>query len=291
MLLFVGLAVVTGAVIGGYLMEGGSLHLLNQPAEFLIIAGSSAGILLISTPMSTLGEMMKQVKRLLTPAPTRKDYTELLVMMYQLFRVVQSTGVMALETHVDNPAQSPIFIKYPRFLARHSSVSFLSDSARVIISGGISAHDFETLMYEDLEIRQTEGLAPANVLNKIGDALPGLGIVAAVLGVVITMQAIGGPPSEIGHKVGAALVGTFLGILLSYGFTQPLATNLEQRVLQEAYYEQCIKSGVLAMYKGFSPMVSVEFARRVVPEEVRPTFEETEAMCRSARSESQAAAA
>jgi len=291
MLLFVGLAVVTGAVIGGYLMEGGSLHLLNQPAEFLIIAGSSAGILLISTPMSTLGEMMKQVKRLLTPAPTRKDYTELLVMMYQLFRVVQSTGVMALETHVDNPAQSPIFIKYPRFLARHSSVSFLSDSARVIISGGISAHDFETLMYEDLEIRQTEGLAPANVLNKIGDALPGLGIVAAVLGVVITMQAIGGPPSEIGHKVGAALVGTFLGILLSYGFVQPLATSLEHRVHAELGLEQSIKAGLLAVHKGLAPAIAVEFARRVIPEEVRPTFEETEAMCRTARSESQAAAA
>src|SRR6476660_6503222 len=127
MLMFVGLIVVTAAVIGGYLWEGGAIHLLYQPAEFLIIAGCSMGILLVSTPMSTLGEMMGQLKRLLSPAPTRKDYAELLVMMYQLFRVVQSTGVMALETHVDNAAQSPIFMKYPRFLARHSAVAFLSD--------------------------------------------------------------------------------------------------------------------------------------------------------------------
>jgi chemotaxis protein MotA len=146
-------------------------------------------------------------------------------------------------------------------------------------------------MYEDLEIRHTEGMAPTNVLMKIGDALPGLGIVAAVLGVVITMQAIGGPPSEIGHKVGAALVGTFLGILLSYGFVQPLATSLEHRVHAELGIEQSIKAGLLAVHKGLAPAIAVEFARRVVPEEVRPSFEETEAMCRTARAESTAAAA
>jgi chemotaxis protein MotA len=291
MMMFVGLAVVAAAVVGGYLMEGGAIHLLNQPAEFLIIAGASVGILLVGTPMATTRELVGQIKRLLSPAPAKKDYTELLVMMYQLFRVVQSTGVMALETHVDNVTQSPIFMKYPRFLARHSSVSFLSDSARVIISGGISAHDFETLMYEDLQIREHEGLAPSVTLNKIGDALPGLGIVAAVLGVVITMQAIGGPPSEIGHRVGAALVGTFLGILLSYGFVQPLAAALEHRVHAELGIEQSIKAGLLAVHKGLAPAIAVEFARRVVPEEVRPSFEETEALCRSARAERQAEAA
>lgn len=291
MLMFAGLLAVVAAVLGGYIWEGGKIGLLSQPAEFLIIAGAAAGILLVSTPMSVCGELIRQCKRLLTPAPSRKDYTDLLVMLYQLFRVVQSTGVMALETHVDNPKESPIFAKYPRFLARHASVAFLADSARVIISGGISAHDFETLMYEDLEVRNHEGLAPATTLQKVGDALPGLGIVAAVLGVVITMQAIDGPPSEIGHKVGAALVGTFLGILLSYGFAQPIAASLEHRVAAEMGLEQSIKAGLLAVHKGLAPAIAVEFARRVIPEEVRPTFEETEAMCRSARSESQAAAA
>ena len=291
MLLFVGLLMVVGAVLGGYMWEGGKVPLLSQPAEFLIIAGSAMGILLVSTPMAVVGELMRQLKRLLTPAPTRKDYTDLLVMLYQLFRVVQSTGVMALETHVDNPAQSPIFSKYPKFLARHASVAFLADSARVIISGGISAHDFDSLMYEDLEVRHTESLQPATTLQKVGDALPGLGIVAAVLGVVITMQAMDGPPSEIGHKVGAALVGTFLGILLSYGFVQPLATTLEHRLHAEMGIEQSIKAGLLAVHKGLAPAIAVEFARRVVPEDVRPTFEETEEMCRSARSDNQAAAA
>jgi chemotaxis protein MotA len=241
--------------------------------------------------MSVLHELMNQLKRLMTAPPSRKDYTDLLVMMYQLFRVSQSTGVMALEPHLDNPAESQIFSKYPSFLARHGAVAFLADSARVIIVGGISPHDFDALMYEDLEIRHREALHPASTLTKVGDALPGLGIVAAVLGVVITMQAIDGPVTEIGHKVGAALVGTFLGILLSYGFVQPLAANLEHRVTEEANIEQAIKAGLLATCKGFAPAIAVEFARRVVPEEVRPSFEETEQLCREARTESQAVAA
>jgi chemotaxis protein MotA len=240
--------------------------------------------------MGVLHEVVAQLKRLLTPAPGRKDYTDLLVMLYQLFRVVQSTGVMALESHFDQPAQSTVLSKYPNFLRRHSSLAFLADSARVIIVGGISAHDFEALMYEDLEVRHKEGMLPAQTLQKVGDALPGLGIVAAVLGIVVTMQAIDGPPSEIGHKVGAALVGTFLGILLSYGFIQPIAAAMEHRVEEELQVEQCIKAGILAIHKGFAPAIAVEFARRVIPEEVRPSFEETEKLCRSARGDAAAAA-
>jgi chemotaxis protein MotA len=211
-------------------------------------------------------------------------------MLYQIFKAAQQSGVMALEAHFEAPESSSIVSKYPKFLARHHAVDFLADSIKVIIIGGIGAHDFETLMDEDLEVRHQGATKPAATLNKIADALPGLGIVAAVLGVVITMGAIDGPPAEIGHKVGAALVGTFLGILLSYGFTQPLASNLEQRMTQEAYYEQCIKAGVLAMYKGFPPAVSVEFARRVLPEELRPSFDETEKLCKGLRSDTAAAA-
>jgi chemotaxis protein MotA len=170
-------------------------------------------------------------------------------------------------------------------------VAFLADSARVIIVGGISPHDFDHLMYEDLEIRQREALQPANMLTKVGDALPGFGIVAAVLGVVITMQAIDGPVTEIGHKVGAALVGTFLGILLSYGFAQPLASSLEHRVGEELNIDQTIKAGLLALHKGFAPAIAVEFARRAIPDDVRPSFEETEQLCRGARGDQQQAAA
>jgi chemotaxis protein MotA len=291
MLLIGGFVVVIVAVAGGYIWEGGKLMLLWQPAEFAIIGGCAAGILLISTPMSMLSALSEQVKRLFTPPPNRKDYEDLLVMLYQLFRVAQSTGAMALEPHFDSPKESSVLSRYPRFLGRHGALSFLADSIRIIIVGGISTHDFDHLMYEDLEIRQRESLGPSGVLMKVGDALPGLGIVAAVLGVVITMQAIDGPPAEIGHKVGAALVGTFLGILLSYGFVQPLATSLEHRVVEELNIEQTIKAGVLALHKGFAPAIAVECARRVIPEEVRPSFEETEQLCRAARTEGGQAAA
>jgi chemotaxis protein MotA len=291
MLLFGGLITVIVCVLGGYLWHGGQLMILYQPAEFLIIIGAGIGILLAGTPTGILHDLLKQFKRLLTPAPGRKDYTDLLVMLYQLFRVVQATGVMALEPHLDDPKQSSILSKYPNFLKRHSSMAFLADSARVIIVGGISPHDFEALMYEDLEVRHRESMAPAHTVTKIGDAMPALGIVAAVLGVIVTMQAIDGPPSEIGMKVGAALVGTFLGILLAYGFFQPIATALEHRVEEELQVEHCIKAGILAVHKGFAPAIAVEFARRVVPEEVRPSFDETEKLCRSSRTDASAAAA
>ena len=291
MLIFAGWFIVIAAVMGGYLWEGGAIHLLIQPAEFLTIGGAALGVLVTSTPIGLIKATIAQLQRLITPAPGRKEYTDVLVMLYQLFRVVQSTGVMALETHFDNPGQSPILSKYPAFLKRHESLAFLADSARVIIVGGISPHDFEALMYEDLEVRHKEAMAPQATLLKVGDAMPGLGIVAAVLGIVITMQAIDGPPSEIGHKVGAALVGTFLGILLSYGFIQPVAGAMEHRVEEELNIDQCVKAGILAIHKGFAPAIAVEFARRVIPEEVRPSFEETEKLCRNARGDASAAAA
>jgi len=291
MLILVGAFVVIAAVLGGYSWEGGAIHLLNQPAEFVVIGGAGIGILVTSTPVAVIKMLVAQLKRLMTPPPGRKDFIDLLVMQYQLFRVVQSTGVMALESHFDNPAQSPILSKYPTFLKRHESLAFLADSARVIIVGGISPHDFDSLMYEDLEVRHKEAMMPQATLLKVGDAMPGLGIVAAVLGVVITMQAIDGPPSEIGHKVGAALVGTFLGILLSYGFIQPVAAIMEHRVEEELVIDHCIKAGILAIHKGFAPAIAIEFARRVIPEDVRPSFDETEKLCRSARGDASAAAA
>ena len=258
-------------------------------AAFLI-GGAAVGSLLIGTPPSVLKRLLTQVKTLFGSGTPKAEYGELLAMLYQVVKAAQQSSVMALETHVETPASSPIFSKYPKFLARHHAVDFMADSVKLIIIGGISPHDLESVMDQDLEVRHHEASKPSNTLNKVADALPGLGIVAAVLGVVVTMGAIDGPPAEIGHKVGAALVGTFLGILLSYGFTQPLASNLEQRINQEAYYEQCIRAGVLAMYKGFPPAVSVEFARRVLPEEVRPSFDETEKLCKGVRAESAAAA-
>jgi chemotaxis protein MotA len=214
--------------------------------------------------------------------PVKSDYLELLGMQYQLFKVTQQSGVMALETHVEDPPSSPIFSRYSGFLSNRQAVAFLADSIKVIVLGGIAPHDLEALMDEDLHVHRTEAIKPAATLAKIGDALPGLGIVAAVLGVVITMQAIDGPQAQVGQHVAAALVGTFLGVFLCYGFVGPAAGNLEHLVNDDAHYLVCIKTGILAVYKGFPPAIAVEFARRVLPEDVRPTFEETEQYCKSA---------
>jgi chemotaxis protein MotA len=285
MLLIIGVIVVLGSVVGGYMMEGGHLMLLNQPAEFVIIGGAALGSLLISTPMPVLKQLMSQCVGVLRSGLSIEDYKDLLALQYQLFRVIQQTGVMALESHFENPNESAIMRAHPRFLKRHHSVAFLADSIKVIIVGGMSPHDLDSLMEEDLEIHHDEAGQPAATMNRIGDSLPGLGIVAAVLGIVLTMQALDGPAAHIGEKVGAALVGTFLGILMAYGFALPLATSLEQRVKDEGRYDQCIKAGVLAIFKGFPPAIAVEFARRTLPQDVRPSFEETEALCRASRTE------
>jgi chemotaxis protein MotA len=212
--------------------------------------------------------------------------------MYAMFKLTQQSGVMALESHCDDPEGSAIFGQYPKFTRNHHAVKFLTDSIKVIILGGVSPYDLEALMDEDLEIHHSEAMKPSATLNKVSDSLPGLGIVAAVLGVVITMGAIDGPAAEIGHKVGSALVGTFLGILLCYGFVGPMATHMETFVEDDARYLICLKTGLLAVYKGFAPAIAIEFARRVIPADIRPDFDETEQFCRSAgRPEPQAEAA
>jgi chemotaxis protein MotA len=290
MLLIVGLVIVFGAVIGGFMMAGGELLVLNQPSEFVVIGGAAIGSLLVSTPVKVLKHGVTQIKALFAGPTPASEYASLLAMLYQIFKQVQQAGVMSLEAHFEDPPKSPILEKYPKFLARHEAVDFLADSVKVLIVGGIAPHDLEALMDEDLKAHHDEALRPAAALTKIGDALPGLGIVAAVLGIVITMGHIDGPPAEIGHHVGAALVGTFLGILLSYGMAQPIAAAMEQRVADDAYYCLCIKAGLLAVYKGNPPAIAVEFARRVLPHAVRPSFNETEAFCRAATTPHAAAA-
>jgi chemotaxis protein MotA len=291
MLLIVGALVVMGSVVGGYLMEGGKLLVLNQPSEFVIIGGASIGALLIGTPPSILKELVRQCKDLFGAPEGKKEYVDLLSMLYQIFKLAQQGGIMGLESHFEAPDKSAILSKFPRFLARRAALDFLSDSVKVMIVGGISPHDLETLMDEDLEVQHHYAARPAVTLNKVADALPGLGIVAAVLGVVLTMASIDGPPSEIGEKVGAALVGTFLGILLCYGFTGPLASHLELRAGECTHYELCIKAGLVAIYKGLPPAIAIEFARRVLPDELRPSFDETEKFCKTPKPEAVAAAA
>lgn len=290
MFIVIGAVVVLGAVMAGFVLEGGNLLALFQPAELLIIGGAAVGSMLISTPTKVLGALVGQVMGSFRSGSSKREYLALLSMLYQLFKVIQQAGVMALESHFEDPKNSPIMSRFPDFLRRPEAVDFLADSVKVIIVGGIAPHDLESLMEEDCDVHHEEALQPSATLTKTGDALPGMGIVAAVLGVVNTMAAIDGPPAEIGEKVGAALVGTFLGILLCYGFVGPLATKLEHHVTEEGYYLKCIKTGVLAVYKGFPPAIAVEFARRVIPGEVRPSFDETEQACK-ARPEKDAAAA
>lgn len=282
MLLVAGLLVVFTAVVGGYLMAGGALLVLNQPSEFLIIGGAAVGTLLVSTPASVLKLTVVQIKAVMGGGTSRAEYVELLSMLYQIFKQVQQGGLMSLEAHFEDPGKSSILSRFPRFMKRHEAVDFLADSFKVLIVGGIAPHDLEALMDEDMRAHHEEALRPSAALTKIADALPGLGIVAAVLGIVITMGHIDAPPEEIGHHVGAALVGTFLGILLSYGLVAPIAQTLEQRVTDDGYYCICIKAGLLAIYKGNPPAIAIEFARRVLPHSVRPSFNETEVFCRAA---------
>jgi chemotaxis protein MotA len=291
MLVIVGFVVVIVCVTGGYLIAGGELLVLNQPSEFIVIGGAALGSLLISTSPTVIKSTIGQIKGLLGSGTSKQEYNDLLAMLYQIFKQVQQSGVMSLEPHFENPSQSTLLAKYPKFMGRHEAVDFLADSVKVIIVGGIAAHDLEALMDEDMKAHHEEALRPAAALTKTGDALPGLGIVAAVLGIVITMGHIDAPASEIGHHVGAALVGTFLGVLLSYGFVQPLAAAMEARIADESYYCLCIKAGLLAIYKGNPPAIAVEFARRVLPHSVRPTFNETEQFCRAATTSAKEAAA
>jgi chemotaxis protein MotA len=291
MLLIVGSIIVIACIVAGYLMEGGALGALFQPAELVIIGGAALGALIISTPLPLLKRIFGSFGAFFKDGPGKQDYLELLGMMYQTFRLTQQSGVMALEAHCDDPAASSIFSRYPKFLGNHHALDFFTDSVRLIIMGGVSPFDLEAMMDVDLEVHHHEALKPAAAINKVGDALPGMGIVAAVLGVVITMGAIDGPPSEIGHKVGAALVGTFLGILLCYGFVGPMATQLEHKVDFEGQYLATMKAGILALSKGLAPAIAVEFARRSIPSELRPTFSETEAYCRAPQADAQAEAA
>jgi chemotaxis protein MotA len=283
MIAIVGMIIVAVSVMGGFLMEEGPIPVLIQPAEFLIIGGAALGTLLVSAPMKVLKDTIKQLSKIMSKGPTKKSYTDLLVMMYELFNVARKDGLVGLESHIESPEKSAVLTKYPDILKNHHTIDFLVDTMRLIIMGGVPENDLDAMMDLDLETHHHENSQPSSSLARVGDALPGLGIVAAVLGVVITMGAIDGPPSEIGEKVGAALVGTFLGILLSYGFVQPLSANLQVMNEAEEKYYVCLKQGLLAFHKGFASSIAIEFARRVISSDVRPGFSEVEEACRASK--------
>ena len=291
MFAIVGILVVIGAVVGGYLMEHGHLRVLMQPAELLIIGGAAMGTLLIANPMRILKRLVASLKGVVSGSQfTRARYLESLKMIFELLAKARKDGLVALEADVEEPEKSPIFSKYPIFLADHHARDFVCDTMRMAVSGGIEAFDVDQMMEIDMEVHHQECSDSVSALTTMAESLPGLGIVAAVLGVVITMGALGGPPEQIGERVAAALVGTFLGVLLCYGFIGPLASNLAKLGEEERAYYHVLRVAMVSFIKGNPPIMAVETARRAVPTHVRPSFLEVEAACKnrtvSAESES-----
>jgi len=280
MFAIVGIVVVFGAVIGGYLMEHGSIRVLLQPAELLIIGGAAAGTVLIANPLHILKQIAGGVAGVFGGSKfTKQRYLDTLKMIYELLNKARREGLIALENDVETPDKSPILSKYPQFLQNHHIRDYFCDTMRMAVTG-VEAFDLDQLLDLDMEVHHHEAGQPIASLSTTADSLPGLGIVAAVLGVVITMQALGGPPEEIGQKVAAALVGTFLGILLCYGLVGPIASNMAKIADDERAYLHVLRVVMISFLKGTAPIMAVEFARRAIPGHVRPSFQEVETLCR-----------
>jgi len=283
LLVIIGVLVVIGTVFGGFLMEGGHLAVLLQPVEFMIIGGAAGGSLLISSPPALLKAILKQVVGAVTNkgGPKTEDYRALLMLLFELFKLAKSNP-MAIEPHVEKPESSDIFKRYPAVLHNHHAVSFLCDTLKVQLTAAMSPYDLEDLMDTDIAASHEEEALATTTVNRIGDAMPGLGIVAAVLGVVITMGKLTQGKEIIGHSVAAALVGTFLGILASYGFMQPLAAKMESNNVNEGKFLTVIKAALIAYAKNCAPKVCVEFGRRSIPPVNRPSFDDIDKASSSA---------
>jgi chemotaxis protein MotA len=264
---------------------------LMQPAELIIIAGAAIGTVLVANPIHILKQIFAGVLGVFKGSKiTKPFYLETLKMMYDLLGKARKEGLMSLESDVEEPSKSPIFSKYPKFLKDHHIRDFLCDTLRMAVTGS-DPFDLDQLMELDMEVHHHESSQPITALSSMADSLPGLGIVAAVLGVVITMGALGGPPEEIGRKVAAALVGTFLGILLCYGLVGPLAANMSKTADEERAYLGVLRVLVISFLKGTAPIMAVEVGRRAIPGHLRPSFQEVEKTCRAGGSAAPAAAA
>jgi len=286
----IGILIVFGAVVGGYLMEKGKLLVLLQPAELVIIGGAALGTVLIANPPEVLKKIGQGMLGAFRGSPfTHQRYLDSLKMLYDLFNRARREGLTALESDIDEPEKSKIFCTYPAILQDRHVRNFICDTLRTATTGGVEPFDMDQMMELDTEVHHHEAAQPVSALSTVADSLPGLGIVAAVLGVVITMGALGGPPEEIGHKVAAALVGTFLGILLCYGLLGPIASNMSRAADDETAYYHVLRVSMTSFIKGLAPMLAVEMGRRATPLHVRPAFQELEALCR--KKEPQAVAA
>lgn len=286
MFVIIGIVVVIGAVVGGYLMEHGHMAVLLQPAELLIIGGAALGTLFIANPLHILKQLAGGIAGVLKGSRfTKTYYLDTMKMMYELFGRARRDGLMALETDADEPDKSPVLSKYPAFLKDHHTRDFVCDTLRTAAGGGVEAFEMDQMIERDMEAHHHDATVPIAALSTVADALPGLGIVAAVLGVVITMGALGGPPEEIGHKVAAALVGTFLGILLCYGFFGPIASNLTKIADDEQAFFGVLRVMLVAFLKGSAPISAIEIGRRAIPGHCRPGFTEAETHCKNRSAE------
>ena len=272
----IGILVVFGAVVGGYLMEHGNLKVLVQPAELIIIGGAGLGTVLIANPPTILKALMGGLGAVFGGSKFDKGaYQNTLKQLYEVMQKARKKGLTELESDVENPDKSELFSKWDHHLR-----DFVCDTLRMAMSGGPTPFELDQVMELDMEVHHHYAHLPSAALNTVADSLPGLGIVAAVLGVVITMGAIGGPPEEIGHKVAAALVGTFLGILLCYGLLGPMAGKMGKAAEEEGHFYHVVRVSLIAFLKGTSPIMAVEFGRRAVPGHARPSFKELESACK-----------
>lgn len=277
MLIFVGIGIVLAAMLGGFIVAGGSPGALLHPSEFIVILGIALGVLVIASPSHVLKELVHKIKdSFLGKATSREEYFDLLKMLYEIFMVGRRNGLIALEEHVMNPKDSAIFKKYPAFMANHMRVEFLLNGLRPVIDGKIKPDQLEALMTAELDAKSDEADHPVHVLSLVGDSLPGIGIVAAVLGIINTMASISEGPEAIGEKVAAALTGTFLGVYCAYGFVNPLANRLKFNNASDQQYLRCILGAVAGFAKGLAPLTAVEVARRSLDSGVQPTAEELE---------------
>jgi chemotaxis protein MotA len=279
MVQLLGSFIVVACVLGGFMMEGGKLLALWHPSEIIIIVGAAFGAFLTSQPLKVSKRAFSQALALTKgPRYGREEYVMLLKLVYDILVKMRKDGLLAIEADLESPEQSTLFQKYPKVLEDHHMVIFITDCLRLIVGGTLDPHELESLLEYELETHHKEAHEPAHAVQKVADALPGFGIVAAVLGIVNTMGALeGADTATIGAKVGAALVGTFLGILVAYGFIGPIAAGMEHKAHDEGKAFEVVKMALVASVRGYAPQVAVEFARKLLFSEVRPTFADLEA--------------
>lgn len=276
-MILVGALVVISCVIGAYAAHGGHLGVLWQPGEFIIIIGAAVGAFIIGNTKYVMVNLVSTLKMAFKgSAFNKEDYIEILTMQYTIFRLMKTKGMLELESHIENPQESSIFSNYPRFMHHHEAVVFFCDYLRMLTMGSENPHQMEELITQELDIHHHERDMIVTALQNMADSMPALGIVAAVLGVIHTMGSINQPPEILGKLIGAALVGTFFGILMSYGFIGPIANLVKSLFESESKYYNCMKSGILACMNGYAPAISVEYARKSIDSSLRPTFYELE---------------